>query len=180
MLTERLLLILDLDETLIHGSEAVQNQGFAVGHFSVVKRPYVCEFMRFCCEHFDVAIWTTATVDYVEPTLHEICDFNDALEFIWCRERCTPRGEGFDGEFRWIKDLKKVRKKGWDFDRVLMVEDKPENLSRHYGNVIRIAPFTGDCDDRELLRLMPFLLSLKDCDNVRKIEKRGWKARFDA
>jgi len=100
------------------------------------------------------------------------------FEFIWCRERCTPRGENFAGEFQWIKDLKKVRKKGWDLDRVLMVEDKPENLSRHYGNVIRISPYTGDQHDMELERLMPFLLKLKSVANVRRVEKRGWKSRF--
>jgi len=61
---------------------------------------------------------------------------------------------------------------------VLMLEDTPENLSSYYGNVIRILPFTGDMQDRELLRLMPFLLELKHCPDVRRVEKRGWKKRF--
>lgn len=71
-----------------------------------------------------------------------------------------------------------MRKKGWQLDHVLMVEDKPENLCRHYGNVIRIAPFVGEDADRELKRLMPFLLKLKGADNVRRVEKRGWKSQF--
>jgi len=179
------LFILDLDETLIHGSESALDVGgcppdpdVQVGRFAVYERPYVREFMAFCREHFKVAIWTTASADYAEPILHHICGADYPFEFIWCRERCTPRGEGFDGEFRWVKDLKKVRKKGWNLDHVLMLEDKPENLCRHYGNVIRITPFTGDQADEELKRLMPFLLELKHAENVRRIEKRGWKSRF--
>ena len=88
------------------------------------------------------------------------------------------RGTNSDGESRWIKDLKKVKNAGWNLDHILVVEDKPENISRHYGNVIRISPFEGDPADMELKRLMPFLLSLKLAENVRMIEKRGWQNRF--
>ena len=180
------LLILDLDETLIHGSGTALNvSGYPsepdlkVGRFVVYERPHVREFMLFCRQHFKVAIWTTASADYAEPILHHICGADYPFEFIWCRDRCTPRGEGIDGEFRWIKDLKKVRKKGWDLADMLMLEDKPENLCRHYGNVIRIDPFTGNLADRELKRLMPLLLELKQVGNVRRVEKRGWKSRFN-
>ena len=89
------------------------------------------------------------------------------------------RGTNSDGESRWIKDLKKVKNAGWNLDHILVVEDKPENISRHYGNVIRISPFEGNLTDIELKRLMPFLLSLKTSENVRNIEKRGWDRKFN-
>jgi len=47
-----------------------------------------------------------------------------------------------------------------------------------YGNLIRIDAFTGDPDDRELLRLMPYLLKLNTVDNIRKVEKRGWQSHY--
>jgi len=31
----------------------------------------------------------------------------------------------------------------------------------------------------ELKRLMPLLLELKDSENVRNVEKRGWRGRFE-
>jgi len=176
------LLILDLDETLIHGTEQPLDRpaDLRVGPFYVYERPHVREFLEYCRDHFDVAIWTTATQNYAELILEEICPDNLSLQFIWCRDRCTPKGEGYDGEFSWIKDLKKVKNRGWSLDHVLVVEDKPENISRHYGNVVRIDPYMGDPEDRELLRLFPFLLELKAIDNVRKVEKRGWKGRFNS
>jgi len=175
---EKKLLILDLDETLIHGSEEAQDDSFQVGSFSVVERPYVRSFMAWCREHFTVAIWTTATEDYTRLILQTICGTDYPFEFIWCRDRCTLKGQGDDGELRWLKDLKKVRKKGWNLEQVLMLEDTPQNLARHYGNVIPIHPFTGDQDDVELEQIMSFLLELKDVDNVRCIEKRGWRRRL--
>jgi len=175
------LLILDLDETLIHGAESPLEMpaDFSVGPFYIYERPYVQAFMSFCREHFKVAIWTTATENYAEAILQTICDDDYPFEFIWCRDRCTVKGEGYDGELLWSKDLKKLKRLGWNLDQVLVVEDKPENLSRHYGNVIRIAPFEGDQGDIELKRLMPFLSELESVGNVRKIEKRGWKSRFN-
>jgi len=175
---DKKLLILDLDETLIHGFESPQDGSFQVGPFFVIERPHVRQFMAWCCEHFTVAIWTTATEDYTRLILQKICGSDYPFEFIWCRDRCTPKGENFEGEFQWIKDLKKVRKKGWNLGQVLMLEDKPENLSRHYGNVIRISPYTGDKNDVELKRIMPFLLEIKEAGNVRSVEKRSWKSRF--
>lgn len=174
------LLILDLDETLIHASEQplARNADFRVGHFHIHERPHLRQFLAGCRDHFNVAIWTTAGEDYAEEILREICA-DLPLAFVWCRERCTPKGEGFDGEFSWIKDLKKVKKLGWDLGHVLVVEDKPQNICRQYGNVIRIDPFEGDAEDRELLRLLPFLLQLKEAGDVRTIEKRGWRGRFN-
>ena len=170
------LLILDLDETLIHGSETplAIPADYSAGPFLIHERPFLGEFMAFCRKHFKVAIWTTATPNYVRRILPPDYPF----EFVWCRDRCTPKGEGLYNGGGWIKDLKKVKKIGWNLDHVLMVEDTPGNLSRHYGNVIRIAPFLGDPEDRELLRLKPFLLELKEAENVRSVEKRGWQRRF--
>lgn len=175
------LLILDIDETLIHASERPLDRGadFRVGQYYVYQRPYVQQFMGFCREHFHVAAWTTATPDYAALVLVHICSEDYPFEFVWCRERCTFKGEGFDGSYRWLKDLKKVRKLGWSLEHVLMLEDQPANLSRHYGNVIRIDPFDGNPEDMELKRLMPFLLELKSVENVRVVEKRGWKSRFN-
>ena len=174
------LLILDIDETLIHATETPLDReaDFRVAQYYVYMRPHVQQFMEFCREHFHVAAWTTATPDYAALVLAHICSEDYPFEFVWCRDRCTFRGEGYDGNLRWLKDLKKVRKQGWSLDQVLMLEDQPANLLRHYGNVIRIDPFDGDPEDMELKRLMPFLLELKLAENIRTIEKRGWKSRF--
>ena len=76
----------------------------------------------------------------------------------------------------WVKDLKKVKRLGYDLNRMLMVDDTPSKLQRNYGNAVYVSSFEGDPADRELLSLAPYLLSLVDCDDFRTIEKRGWRS----
>jgi RNA polymerase II subunit A small phosphatase-like protein len=170
------LLILDLDETLIFGTEDALDAppDFSVGAFYIYARPHVREFLSFCSEHYRIAVWSTGSEGYVRQVLAAVTDGGHPFAFVWSRNRCTLKGLGDDGELRWLKDLKKVHKLGWSLEQVLMLEDTPQNLARHYGNVIPIRPFTGDQADVELKRIMPFLLKLKEADNVRCIEKRSW------
>ncbi len=66
--------------------------------------------------------------------------------------------------------------KGFDLRRVLIIDDSPEKLQQNFGNHLQLRPFEGQPADRELLDVLPFLKSLKECDNFRKIEKRGWRS----
>ena len=45
----------------------------------------------------------------------------------------------------------------------------------NYGNAIYIKEFTGDVNDCELQHLYNYLLTFKTVENVRIIEKRGWR-----
>ena len=49
--------------------------------------------------------------------------------FVWSRTRCTPRFDYERWEKLYLKDLKKVKRRGYDLDRVLIVDDSPEKFS---------------------------------------------------
>lgn len=57
------LLILDLDETLIHGTEhpLERSPDFVVGPYAVYKRPGLSDFLCRMSESFDLAVWTSST-----------------------------------------------------------------------------------------------------------------------
>jgi len=179
------LLILDIDETLIHGSEQrLQREPDHVAPWCFLyKRPHVETFMRFCREHFRVAVWTTATPEHAAFCLEKICDADYPFEFIWTRERCTQvrdRVGMYDLGigYHWVKSLSKIKRHGFSLEQTMMVDDTPSALERNYGNLIRIDEFKGDPDDCELLRLMSYLLDLKQEENIRIVEKRSWKSRY--
>ena len=94
--------------------------------------------------------------------------------FAWGRSRCVRRynAEWFEDEF--LKDLKKVRRLGYSLERVLIVEDTPRKVHRHYGNAIYVPPYLGAADDDVLPRLARYLDSIHQTPNVRVLEKRGW------
>jgi hypothetical protein len=171
--------IFDLDETLIHAAERplAREPDFAVGPFPVYKRPFVEELLIDCARDCTLAVWTSATRDYAETILERLIPEGVSLAFIWTRERCTRRYIPEEQGYGWIKDLKKVRKRGFALERVLMVDDIPGNLARQYGNYVRVTPYLGDVDDRELVLLARYLRELRGVENVRTVEKRGWQQR---
>ncbi len=174
---DRILLILDLDETLVHASERPLDQtpDFRVGPYFIHRRPHLEAFLKGCAQSFHVAIWSSSSADYLGAVLRAILPPEVSPRFVWSRERCVQRLHPERLEIDFIKDLKKVKRRGFDLKRVLIVDDTPRKVVRNYGNAVYVNPYLGDRSDDELLRLGPFLESLKSVPDVRAIEKRGWR-----
>lgn len=171
------LLILDLDETLVFATkqELATPPDFQVGPFHVHLRPHLARFLEDCFAQFEVAVWTSAGRDYASGVLARFPGPRD-FRFFWSAERCTQRTNRDTRDLYTVKDLGKVRKLGYRLEQVLMVDDSPEKLERHYGNLIRIRPFEGDPADQELPALTGYLRTIRDHPNYRTIEKRFWRA----
>ncbi|WP_027002021.1 HAD family hydrolase [Hugenholtzia roseola] len=184
---DKTLLILDLDETLIHASreEIGITADFLLGDYQVYKRPYLEIFLATIQPHFEVAVWSSASDDYVEQMVERVFPANFPLSFVWGRSRCTTKYRFYhDAYFKnnkendyyyQIKNLKKVKKQGYNLDRVLIVDDTPEKVKQNFGNAIYPTPYVGNFDDNELNLLQFYLLFLKDKICVRNIEKRNWQ-----
>ena len=171
------LLVLDLDETLIHATKkVVDSYDFKVGDFFVNKRSYLDEFLSFCNNNFDVVVWTSSTKNYAEEIVHNIFGDTNIL-FLLVREDCVQFRDVNKDEIVWIKDLKKLKRKGYSLDNILVVDDSPEKLQRNYGNLIRVKPFFDKKDD-ELLLLKEYLKQIINEKNIRNIEKRNWKNKM--
>lgn len=183
MTAARSLLILDLDETLVHASESPLEHphDFEVGPYVVYRRPGLDAFIRAMHAHFDLAVWTSSTRLYAEGVVPMIFPADIPLRFVWSRERCTRRFDSETHDFEWAKNLDKVERRGFPLERVLIVDDTPKKLERHYGNLVRVRAFEGDPSDTELFGLIDYLPTLASVPNVRRVEKRFWrKARADA
>ncbi|KAF0815342.1 hypothetical protein IGB42_00423 [Andreprevotia sp. IGB-42] len=171
------LLILDLDETLIHATTTPLpcEHDFVVASYFVYKRPWVDQFIAFCFAHFDVAVWTSSTEPYAQAVIANLFNEPKALKFIFSRRKCTRRFDFETHDDTYIKDLRKIKKRGYTLEKTLIIDDTREKLCRNYGNLIHIDEWTGNATDRELLHIQPYLLSLKGAENMRKIEKRSWR-----
>ncbi len=184
---DKMLLILDLDETLIHASFKALSRSadFQLFGYHVYKRPYLETFILSCSQYFKLAVWSSASDDYVEEMVKRIIPSAIQLEFVWGRSRCTYCFDASSFEsadyadyfrhYNYVKVLKKVKRRGYALERVLIVDDTPAKSRRNYGNVIYPKEYLGDVEDNELLLLLDYLIQLKDVKDVRIIEKRGWR-----
>lgn len=172
----KILLILDLDETLIYSSDtelASLKHDFVCGSFFVYKRPGLKDFLLSVKDDFKLAVWSSASDDYVESIASNIFPENLNLEFIWGRSRCTIKRDMDRDAYFFTKPLKKLKRKGYDIERILIIDDSPEKAKENFGNIIYITEFKG-IPDNELNKLSSYLQKLKSIANVRVIEKRGW------
>lgn len=176
------LIILDLDETLFYSehnsrmSDASYDfitRSFPIfeGEYYTMFRPHLGEFIKWLFDNFNVAVYTAASRDYAELLLTKMDIDLKKLKFLWTRENCTIKYDTESNAHLVYKKLAKLKKK-YNLDRCLMIDDKP-NLIDCYGNVIAIKPFYGDSNDRELMKLIIYLDSIKELENWRTIDKRN-------
>ena len=192
-LPERILIVLDLDETLIHATteEKFGEIDFSVGPYGVYIRPGLQPFLELLREHFRVAVWSSASDDYVTTVASHLFPAGYPLEFIWGRSRCTLRRDTKEVELyghtdanshlHYTKMLRKVKDRGYvqSLERLLIIDDTPTKVRNAYGNAIYPRVFDGSPDDEELALLGRYLLIIKDVENVRSIEKREWREQID-
>ena len=175
--SQKILLILDLDETLIYSTESTLAgaEDFIVDEYFVYKRPGLDKFLDFISPIYDVAIWTSSSEDYAQEVVKNIFPQNYPLKFIYGRTKCTLTFLWDQNEYIYAKNLSKLKKKKYSLEKILIIDDNPEKLKRNYGNHIRVEPFVGSNDDIELFRLIKYLEKIKLSKNVRIIEKRSWR-----
>lgn len=176
--SSRILLVLDLDETLIYATEdpLERQPDFRCGPYHVYRRPYLDDFLRTMSRYFQLAVWTSGTDDYAAAIANRILPVDlDAFRFVWGRSRCTYRWQEAQEDFIYEKRLQKLKKRGYRLERMLLLDDSREKCAYNYGNAVYVRPWFGDEADQELKLLSEYLPSLAQVENVRSIEKRGWR-----
>lgn len=173
------LLILDIDETLLHASPTQLNRDHDYDYQDcfIYLRPHLKQFFDFAFAHFRIAIWTAATREYAKEIMGPLLE-GSKLEFFWMRERCIRHYNPDSMEEIFLKDLEKAKRRGFPLESILIIDDKPIGLKRNYGNLIPITPFAGDPADNELSLLMEYLPMLINEPNLRTIEKRNWRSKI--
>lgn len=182
------LLILDLDETLIFATKKrlERNADFFAFDYMVYIRPHVYEFLEAIKQDFLVAVWSSASDDYVDEVVKALFPKDYPLEFVWGRSRASYKqnrrlnrngyyNSSLTSHYHYIKRLSKLKRKDYSLDRMLIVDDSPYKCQENYGNAIFPKEYQGEVEDDELLLLAKYLDTLKDKTNVRRIEKRNWR-----
>ena len=114
-------LVLDLDETLVHSAIKtndsadmtldlmIDQNSYKV---SVLKRPWVNEFLNRCADLFEIVIFTASLPEYADPLLDQL-DKDKVISHRLYRQHCTVLSN------RYTKDLTKLNR---DLKEVIIVD----------------------------------------------------------
>jgi Dullard-like phosphatase family protein len=163
------ILVLDLDETLVHCSfypprmydftacVAVESSVYEI---FIQKRPCVDEFIARVCRLYYVIIFTASVDPYANPIIDRICPSLPQQQRLF-REDCTFH----DGFF--VKDLAIF---GVPLERIIIVDNNPGSFLMHPRNAILSKTWEGDRNDTELMDyIMPILSECAEADDVMPI-----------
>ena len=167
-------LILDLDETLVHSSfhplyynnEIIQPDIFFTILFEnkshdvyVLKRPYIKEFLNKMNKIFNIYIFTASIKEYAYPLLLKL-DKNKMITKILFRESCTLSKDN-----KYIKDLNVFNE---NLKNVIIIDNNPNSYRYNKCNGLPIKTWHYDKNDKELIKIIPFLSFLSTVDDVRE------------
>ena len=124
-------LILDLDETLISFKiiDNIKNKGM------LRLRPGLYEFLLNIKKNYELIIFTSATKEYADPLIDSIEKKMKYFDFRLYRQHTII----WENEF--VKDLGKI---GRPMNKLIIVDNLPQNFRLQKENGIMIKPFWGE------------------------------------
>jgi Dullard-like phosphatase family protein len=163
------MLILDLDETLVHSSpdpsslfDFIVNVEFRSKHFEIYvsKRPGVDSFLAQLLDEFEVFIFSASISEYSHAVV-------DTLLPGFPRNRVLSRGHCRFYNGTYVKDLAVFNS---DLRNIIIVDNSKKSYCMQPENGVLVGTWTGDEKDRELLsKTLPLLRKCSRCDDVRSV-----------
>ena len=159
------ILVLDMDETLIHKSTFPPHQSIELlpvdfeGCF-IFKRPGVDEFLARVTSMFKTYIFTAGEKEYAQPLLDVLCPMIPESRRFY-RDSCnTKKG-------KCKKNLKLLTK---NMAEVVLVDDSPNIMKFYPRNVLQITRWNGTPIDACLLEeVLPILEQCARARDVRDV-----------
>ena len=143
-------LILDLDETLVHFK--INNEDDSEGVLQI--RPGVIPFLEQVGKYYELIVFTAATQDYGDLLIDAIEENNLYFEQRLYRQHTVIIGNDF------VKDLNRI---GRPLDKIIIVDNMPQNFRLQKENGINIKAFWGeDADDNALEELGKILINIAE------------------
>lgn len=165
------ILVLDLDETLVHSTcrssgdcdflvEVLIDRSSCL--YYIFKRPHVDNFLKTVAEWYHLVIYTASLREYADPVVNWLDAGRGLFKKRLFRPACVETAPGVHTKNLCLVD-------GGDLSRVCLLDNSPISFALHPHNGIPIESWTHDRTDTALLDLLPFFDALRFVDDVRSI-----------
>ncbi|CAD8179881.1 unnamed protein product [Paramecium pentaurelia] len=170
---EKKILILDLDETLIHSCTSkeksqvqLKTEDGQLLRFNV--RPYLAYFLDNLSTFYQIFIFTASSPSYALALVDYIDPLEDKILGIFTRNHCLETKNGY-----FIKDLRILR--DVDLKNIIIVDNLTHSFGFQLENGIPILEWTDDEKDQELKYLVDYLIEASQYDDVREFNREKLK-----
>eukprot|EP01022_Parablepharisma_sp_SALTPOND_P014065 TRINITY_DN1893_c0_g1_i1.p2 TRINITY_DN1893_c0_g1~~TRINITY_DN1893_c0_g1_i1.p2 ORF type:complete len:570 (-),score=59.52 TRINITY_DN1893_c0_g1_i1:7307-9016(-) len=171
---EKKLVVFDLDETLVHCvTDNIEkadriitvtlntNEKIKAG---VNIRPYAVECLKQLSEYYELIVFTASHPYYADTVIDLLDPDKTIFSKRLFRNSCIRTDIGL-----FIKDLRVLN---CDFKSTVIVDNAIFSFAFQLDNGIPIIPFYDDKEDRIMPKIRDYLVSLKDLEDVRVINKK--------
>ncbi|XP_033219890.1 CTD nuclear envelope phosphatase 1 homolog isoform X1 [Belonocnema kinseyi] len=180
-IVKRKVLVLDLDETLIHSHhDGVARPTVRPGtppdfvlkvkidrhpvRFFVHKRPHVDFFLDIVSQWYELVVFTASMEIYGAAVADKLDNNRGILRRRYYRQHCTPEMGSY------TKDLAAICS---DLASVFILDNSPGAYRAYPNNAIPIKSWFSDAGDTALLSLLPVLDALRFTQDVRSVLSRN-------
>lgn len=180
-IVKRKVLVLDLDETLIHSHhDGVARPTVRFGtppdfilkvkidrhpvRFFVHKRPHVDFFLDIVSQWYELVVFTASMEIYGAAVAEKLDNNRGILRRRYYRQHCTPEMGSY------TKDLSAICS---DLASVFILDNSPGAYRAYPHNAIPIKSWFSDAGDTALLSLLPVLDALRFTQDVRSVLSRN-------
>lgn len=148
------LLILDLDETLIHAdldlNWSVHDVYLKIDDETTIPinlRPFLFPFLDYCKRNFEMIIFTASCSEYANPIIDYIEKEERYFKYRFFREHCI-----FYNNF-YLKDLSLFNK---PLSKIIIIDNNIFSFAYYLSNGVLVSSFYNDIDDFDLFNLINF------------------------
>jgi import inner membrane translocase subunit TIM50 len=159
-------LVLDLENTLV---SSTWDRKYGWRH---ARRPGVDKFLHELAQYYEIVLYSPSIDGIADPVV-------TMLDKDGCILHRLYRDATYYHNGVHVKDLKRLNR---NMNRMIVLDDDPDEVQFNPENLIRIKPYTDPTDrtDDSLLRILPFLVEIarEGYDNIPKLleQYRGMDA----
>eukprot|EP00826_Nyctotherus_ovalis_P065420 TRINITY_DN9620_c0_g2_i1.p1 TRINITY_DN9620_c0_g2~~TRINITY_DN9620_c0_g2_i1.p1 ORF type:complete len:505 (+),score=102.93 TRINITY_DN9620_c0_g2_i1:207-1721(+) len=171
---DKKLVAFDLDETLVHCiTKDIEKADKIITvtlnadektKAGINIRPYAIECLKELAEYYELIVFTASHVNYANTVIDLIDPDRKIFSKRLFRNSCIQTDINL-----FIKDLRIL---GKDLRSVIIVDNSIFSFAFQLDNGVPIIPFCDDKEDKIMLKIKDYLISLKDLEDIRVINKR--------
>ena len=184
------ILLLDLDETLIHADFAKEYENDTknpydtiisfeseneINNVGIFLRPGVKLFLENLSKFFEIGIFTASVSEYADEVIKFLDPENNFIKFKLYRQNCVNVNDILK-----VKDLRIL--KNFDLKNVVLVDNNMYSFAAQLSNGILINSFYCNKNDNELYNVYGYLMNyIYQAEDVRKVNEEffGFKKLRD-